>query len=89
MQRFGIVGLLTAAAALAHGDVGPACALIDDRVLDELLAYGTPPQVGRELAARVRSIRPRSLGIAMVAEDPMAMLEPVAEALAVARQELE
>jgi 5,10-methylenetetrahydromethanopterin reductase len=78
-----------AAAALAQGVPGPARAIIDDRVLDELLAYGTPEQVGRELAARVRSIRPRSLGIAMVAEDPMAMLEPAAEALAVARKELE
>lgn len=78
-----------AAAALARGDPGPARAIVDERVLDELVAYGTPQQVGRDLASRVRSIRPRSLGIAMVAEDPMAMLEPAAEALAVARQELE
>jgi hypothetical protein len=78
-----------AAAALSHGDLGPARAIVDDSVLDELAAYGTPTQVGRDLAARVRSIRPHSLGIAMVASDPMAVLEPAAEALAVARKELE
>ena len=78
-----------AAPALAHGDPGPAGRVVNDRVLDELTAFGTPEQVGRDLASRVRFLQPTSLGIAMVAEDPMSVLESAAEALAVARKELE
>jgi 5,10-methylenetetrahydromethanopterin reductase len=77
-----------AAEALSQGDPAPARAIMDDRLLDELLAYGSPMEVGQQIAARVRSLRVTSLGIALLTEDPLRALVPAAEALAVARKEL-
>jgi hypothetical protein len=50
---------------------------------------GTPEQVGRELAARVRPFNPTSVGLTLFTADPVATLEPAAAALAVARKELD
>ena len=61
---------------------------LDDRVLDELLVGGTPAAVGHELGTRFRRVSPQSIGIAVLAEDPLAVLEPAAEALAIAVREL-
>jgi 5,10-methylenetetrahydromethanopterin reductase len=78
----------TAAAALADGDARPARQLVDDRVLDELLLCGSPAEVGRSMALRLRGLQPSSIGLALLTEDPLGTLEPAAAALAVARQEL-
>jgi 5,10-methylenetetrahydromethanopterin reductase len=80
---------LSAAKALSQGDAALARSVVNDRVLDELAACGTPAVVGRELASRVRELRPNSLGIALVDDNPRRVVEPAAEALAVAREELE
>lgn len=78
-----------AAAALAQGDPRAAAEVVNDQVLDELLVAGPPAFVGRELASRVRRLSADSLGIAMLTEDPRRVVQPAAEALAIARRELE
>jgi 5,10-methylenetetrahydromethanopterin reductase len=77
-----------AAEALSRGDPAPARAVIDDRLLDELILHGSPEHVGRALAARTRSLRPSSIGFALLTSDPRATLEPAATALAIAQREL-
>jgi 5,10-methylenetetrahydromethanopterin reductase len=89
--RFGIslADASAAAEAFTRGDEGPARKLVTDRLLDELVMRGTPEQVGRELAARVRPFNPTSVGLTLFTADPVATLEPAAAALAVARKELD
>ncbi|HLZ28328.1 MAG TPA: LLM class flavin-dependent oxidoreductase [Chloroflexota bacterium] len=77
-----------AAQAIASGDDRLARQIVDDRVLEELLVYGQPAAVGRALAARWRALHPQSVGIALLAEDPLAALEPAAEALATVAREI-
>jgi 5,10-methylenetetrahydromethanopterin reductase len=84
----GLAETAAAAAALAGGDGGPARRIIDGPVLDELLVHGPPRVVGKELAARVRALDVTSLGVALLTRDPLAVIGPAAEALAVARWEL-
>ena len=57
---------------------------MDDRLLDEMVIYGDPRSVGLALAARLRPLRPSSIGIALLSEDPLGALAPAAEALSVA-----
>jgi hypothetical protein len=78
-----------AAAAFSAGDDGPARALITDEVVDDLVIYGRPEQVGRELATRVRSFQPQSVGLTLLTPDPRTTLDSAAAALAVARKELD
>jgi 5,10-methylenetetrahydromethanopterin reductase len=78
----------SAAAALAQGDARPAARLIDDQRLDELVIHGSPEAVGRELAQRLRPLQPLSIGVALLTDDPLATLEPAAQALAIAAREL-
>jgi 5,10-methylenetetrahydromethanopterin reductase len=78
-----------AATALAHGDESRARTLIDDRLLDELVVFGTPREVGRELAARTSPLRPSSVGFALLTANPLATLEPAAAALRIAREALD
>jgi 5,10-methylenetetrahydromethanopterin reductase len=94
---------VTAAHALAQGDDSPARRLIDDRLLDELVLHGPVDVVGRGLAERARalhpmggglakrarSLHPTSIGFALLTTDPLAVLEPAAAALSVARQDLD
>ena len=79
----------SAAAALARGDDSPARTLIDDRLLDELVLFGTPHEVGLSLAARTSPLRPSSVGFALLTANPLATLEPAATALRIARDALE
>lgn len=77
-----------AAQAISRGDDRPARKIVDDRILSELLVAGTPPAVGHALAERFGPLEPRSIGIALLAEDPMSVLQPAAEALAIAAREI-
>ena len=79
----------TAALAISQGDDRPARELVDDRLLDELVVCGGPEVVGLALAMRFRPLHPQSIGIALLAEDPLTVLEPAAAALAIAARELE
>jgi 5,10-methylenetetrahydromethanopterin reductase len=77
-----------AALAMSQGDDRPARAIVDDCVLDELVVCGPPEAVGHALATRFGPLRPQSIGIALLAEDPLSVLEPAAEALAFAAREM-
>jgi 5,10-methylenetetrahydromethanopterin reductase len=77
-----------AAQALGQGDEAPARRLIDDRLLDELVAHGPPDQVGQHIAQRLTGLQPNSIGIAFVTDDPKAMLESAHAALSAAAREL-
>jgi 5,10-methylenetetrahydromethanopterin reductase len=77
-----------AAAALADGDEGPARKVVDDGVLDDMVLAGDPEVVGRRLADELGPLRPTSVGIALLTDDPLAALEPVAVALAVAARRI-
>ena len=79
----------TAALAISQGDDRPARELVDDRLLDELVVCGGPEVVGQALASRFRPLHPQSIGIALLAEDPLTVLEPAAAALAFAARQLE
>jgi 5,10-methylenetetrahydromethanopterin reductase len=79
----------TAALAISRGDDRPARKLVDDRLLEELVLSGAPAAVGRALAIRCRPLRPHSIGIALLAENPQSVLEPAARALAIAAGGLE
>jgi 5,10-methylenetetrahydromethanopterin reductase len=89
-QELGVTREAAARAAegIAHGDDGPARKLVDDRVLDEMIVYGDPARVGHILGDRFRPLRPRSIGLALLAEDPRAALGLAAEALSIAASEL-
>jgi 5,10-methylenetetrahydromethanopterin reductase len=79
---------LEAATALAQGDAGPARRLIDDRLLNELVVYGSPAQVGRAIAQRCQGLPATSIGVALLTDDPLGAVAPAAEALKLAAQEL-
>jgi 5,10-methylenetetrahydromethanopterin reductase len=77
-----------AALAIARGDDRPARNIVDDRLLEELVVYGRPEAVGHALATRVRPLRPHSIGIALLADDPQSVVEPAAAALGIAARDL-
>ena len=77
-----------AARALGQGDARPARALIDDRLFDELVVHGAPEVVGAALAERLGPLRPTSIGVALLADDPLGTLEPAAKALSIAAREI-
>ena len=89
-RELGVSREAAAAAALAisRGDDRPARKIVDDRLLEELVVHGRPEAVGHALATRFGPLRPRSIGIALLAEDPQSVLEPAAEALTIAVQEM-
>ena len=76
--------VVEAARAMADGDDRPARKLVDDRLLAELVVYGNPAEVGNCLAERFRPLRPTSIGVALLADDPLSVLERAAAALSVA-----
>ncbi len=78
--------LQRAADQLAAGDDGPARKLIDDDILDDLVLYGTPEVVGRELARRLRPHRPDTIGLSVLTADPKAAVPLVAKVLTAARK---
>jgi 5,10-methylenetetrahydromethanopterin reductase len=77
-----------AARGMAQGDDRAARKLVDDRLLAELVVYGDPTDVGHSLAERFRPLGATSIGVALLAEDPLSVLEPAAAALSVAAHEL-
>jgi 5,10-methylenetetrahydromethanopterin reductase len=80
--------VVDAAAALRVGDATPACALIDDRLLDRLMLVGEPDAVGRRLAALVREHHPSSIGLAIIADDLHRAIDDVATAMTTMRLDL-
>jgi 5,10-methylenetetrahydromethanopterin reductase len=80
---------VAAAVALSRGDDRPARQLVDDRLLEELVMCGDPAAVGHALATRFGPLRPQSIGLALLAEDPRTALKSAAAALALAARELE
>jgi len=77
-----------AARALAEGVPRAARALIDDRLLDELVVHGAPEEVGHALAERLGPLQPTSIGVALLTDDPLGTLEPAARALGIAAREI-
>jgi 5,10-methylenetetrahydromethanopterin reductase len=78
----------TAADALAAGDPEPARSLLTDDRLDLVVAR-TPEQATAWLAALARRHGPLSVGLALMAEDPVVHVERAAAALAGLRSELD
>jgi 5,10-methylenetetrahydromethanopterin reductase len=76
-----------AAVAVSQGDDGPARQLVDDRLLDEMVICGDPSAVGRAIAQRCKPVRPKSIGIAILAEDPLSVLDSAAAALSIAARD--
>jgi len=74
-----------AATSLRNGDAAPATALIDDDLLDRLMLLGPPEVVGRRLADLVRTHRPTSIGLAIIARDLASTIDQAAAAFATMR----
>jgi len=77
-----------AALAISRGDDRRARQVVDDGVLEELVVCGPPATVGHVLAGCFAPLAPQSIGIALLAEDPLSVLAPAAEALAIAAREM-
>jgi 5,10-methylenetetrahydromethanopterin reductase len=77
-----------AASALRSGDPGPASALVDDRLLEQLMLTGAPSEVGSRLSALVRAHRPTSIGLAIIADDLTTAIDQAAAAFSAMRDEL-
>jgi 5,10-methylenetetrahydromethanopterin reductase len=78
-----------AARALAAGDDAPARLVMTDERFDEVVMHGSPSDVGRELAKRVRPLEPSSIGVALLTDDPLRTLEAASQALTIAARELD
>jgi 5,10-methylenetetrahydromethanopterin reductase len=79
---------LTATQALQSGDAEPARRLMSDDVLRHVLLWGTPAEIGLELAALARTERPDSIGICLLQADVPKALEGCAEAFAAMHSQL-
>jgi 5,10-methylenetetrahydromethanopterin reductase len=77
-----------AADALRGGDPRPACELVDDDVLAQLMLLGAPDVVGRRLAELVRRHEPSSIGLAVIAPELRSTIDDVARAFAAMRHHL-
>ncbi len=77
--------LRAATAALARGDEGPARAVVRDDVLDEYVIAGTDAEVDAKLVDIARAHRPTSIIIALLGEDPGALLPAAAQRLGALR----
>jgi 5,10-methylenetetrahydromethanopterin reductase len=64
-----------ATAALLDGDDTPARALVDDRVLHDILLVGSPETIGVEMARRARAHAPQSIGLTFANDEPEASIE--------------
>jgi 5,10-methylenetetrahydromethanopterin reductase len=78
----------SAADELRRGDPGPARAVVDDTVLQQVMLVGDPSEVGSALAALVRTHRPSSVGLAILQDDLEEGLIDVAASFAVLGKEL-
>jgi 5,10-methylenetetrahydromethanopterin reductase len=69
-----------AADALVAGDSSLALDLVSDEVFDALSLHGSPEVIGAGLAQLVKTHRPASIGLAILVDDPISALDPVAAA---------
>jgi alkanesulfonate monooxygenase SsuD/methylene tetrahydromethanopterin reductase-like flavin-dependent oxidoreductase (luciferase family) len=74
--------------ALQAGDLEPARRLMTDDVLDHVLIWGEPREIGARLARLVREQRPASIGLSLLQSDVPKALEACAAAFAAMRQDL-
>jgi hypothetical protein len=73
----------TAREKLLAGDVGPARELVTPEIFADLVLAGSPADVGRALAERVRAHRPDSIGLTFTTPDPIRVVADAAAAFAV------
>ena len=74
--------------ALQAGDLEPARRLMTDDMLQHVLVWGAPTQIGAHLARLVRDLRPASIGISLLQSDIPRALETAAITFAALRSEL-
>ena len=74
--------------ALQAGDLEPARRLMTDDMLQHVLVWGAPTQIGAHLARLVRDLRPASIGISLLQNDIPRALEAAATTFAALRSEL-
>jgi 5,10-methylenetetrahydromethanopterin reductase len=74
--------------ALQRGDLEPARQVMSDDVLRHVLLWGSPHEIGLQLAAIVRQERPRSIGVCLLQHDVPRALEACAQAFNAMRDEL-
>ena len=74
--------------ALQAGDLEPARRLMTDDMLQHVLVWGAPTQIGAHLARLVRDLRPASIGISLLQSDIPRALEAAATTFAALRGEL-
>ena len=74
--------------ALQAGDLEPARRLMTDDMLQHVLVWGAPTQIGAHLARLVRDLRPASIGISLLQSDIPRALEAAATTFAALRSEL-
>jgi 5,10-methylenetetrahydromethanopterin reductase len=72
--------------ALQAGDLDPARRLMSDDVLRKVLVWGTPDEVGVQLAQLVRDLQPDSIGISLLQTDVLKALEDSAAAFSTMRR---
>jgi 5,10-methylenetetrahydromethanopterin reductase len=86
-EHFGIAleALRAATAALERGDEGPARAIVTDAVLDEYVIAGDDAAVEATLVQLARRHRPTSIILALLGEDPGALLPAAAARLGALR----
>ncbi len=74
--------------ALLQGDLEPARRVMTDDVLRHMLLWGTPDEIGRELARLVRQLEPDSIGISLLQADIVKALDACAASFAAMRKAL-
>lgn len=77
-----------AAADFAAGDPRAAAAIVTPAVFDDLVLHGSPADVGRRLAERVRTLHPTTVGLTFTSLDPLAVVHASADTFAVLDKEL-
>jgi 5,10-methylenetetrahydromethanopterin reductase len=78
----------TATLGLQAGDLEPARRLMSDDVLRKVLVWGTPDEVGAQLAHLARELRPESIGISLLQADVPKALTDCASAFEAMRRAL-
>jgi 5,10-methylenetetrahydromethanopterin reductase len=89
-ERLGIaaVELSLAADALRRGDDGPARLLVTDAIVAANLLFGTPPEIGVQLADLAAAYLPTSIGLALIPGALQEDQQRAAEAFAAMRLRL-
>jgi 5,10-methylenetetrahydromethanopterin reductase len=74
------VAVAAARDALLAGNPGPARDLVTPEIFADLVLAGSPADVGRVLAERVRAHRPDSIGLTFTTPDPVQVVKDAAAA---------